>query len=62
MKKITFDEVFIIMLLTDLPMFSFGIAVGTDLWNVETLLICYWLALVFQFIVFFTLFLSRKFF
>ncbi len=60
MKKITFDEIFIIMLLTDIPMFSFWMIVWTDLKNVELLLICYGLAIVFQFIVFFTLFLTRK--
>ncbi len=60
MKKITFDEIFIIMLLTDIPMFSFWMIVWTDLKNVELLLICYWLAIVFQFIVFLSIFLARK--
>lgn len=60
MKKITFDEIFIIMLLTDIPMFSFWMIVWTDLKNVELLLICYWLAIVFQFIVFLSIFLTRK--
>lgn len=60
MKKITFDEIFIIMLLTDIPMFSFWMIVWTDLKNVELLLICYGLAIVFQFIVFLSIFLTRK--
>lgn len=60
MKKITFDEIFIIMMLTDIPMFTFWMIVWTDLWNIELLLTCYWLATVFQFIVFLAIFLARK--
>lgn len=60
MVKINSDELFIIVLLTSIPMFAFWIVAWINN-DIHLLIACYFMATWFQFIIYFAILLMKRY-